>query len=169
VSRNGRAKGPVEHASAGVTPFGFDFTGSGEFVVTEATGGIVGAATASSYSLTGPSAHDVVTVSPAVPDFRSEVCGTVITEDERFAYVTNSGDGIITLHESIAATTTFGELSIRDHDLSEDGRYLYAIDIASQKVHGWVVERASLRADTHCCDVCDPDGSAAGTGRARKA
>lgn len=152
VRRNGRASGAVQHASAGITPFGFDFTESGQFVVTEATEGIVGAATASSYSLTGPTAHDVATVSPAVPDFRSEVCWTVITQDERFAYVTNfgdgtissyelAGDGAITLHESVAATTTLGELSIRDHDLSEGGRYLYAIDIESRKVHGWVVEQ----------------------------
>ena len=152
VGRNGRASSAVPHASAGVTPFGFDFTASGEFVLTEATGGIVGAATASSYSLTGPTPHDVATVSSAVPDFRTEVCWTVITEDERFAYVTNFGDGTIssyavdpdgaiTLHESIAATTSFGEFSVRDHDLSDGGRYLYAIDISSQKVHGWVVKR----------------------------
>ena len=152
VGNDGYASTGVTHPSAGITPFGFDFTRSGEFVVTEAEEGIVGAATASSYSLTGPGAHDLATVSAAVPDFRSEVCWTVITKDERFAYVTNFGDGTIssyavgkdgsiTLAESIAATTTFGQLSIRDHDLSRDDRYLYAIDIASQKVHAWEVER----------------------------
>lgn len=37
----------------------------------------------------------------------------------------------IELLEPIAATTTFGELSIRDADQSKDGRYLYAIDITA--------------------------------------
>ncbi len=73
-----------------------------------------------------------------------------MTKDGKYAYVTNFGDGTISsysiaadgriaLLESIAATTTLGELSIRDQDLSQDGRYLYAIDIFSQKVHGWRV------------------------------
>ncbi|MBA3718268.1 MAG: beta-propeller fold lactonase family protein [Actinobacteria bacterium] len=135
------------HDSAGVTPFGFDFTRDGTFVVTNAEQGTVGAATASSYTLDG----GFRTISGSVPDFRSEVCWTVISKDQRFAYITNfgdgtissytiAGDGSIALHESIAATTTLGQLSIRDADRSEDGRYLYAIDITSRMVHGWTIE-----------------------------
>lgn len=153
VGADGRPGPVTSHPSAGVTPFGFDFTRDGEFVVTEATGGIVGAATASSYALTGQAApDDLRVVSPAVPDGRSEVCWTVISKDDRFAYITNFGDGTISsydvaadgslrLKESVAATTTFGQLSIRDEDLTTDGRFLYAIDISSQKVHGWRVGR----------------------------
>lgn len=153
LHRDGTPGNGTTHQSAGVTPFGFDFTRSGEFVVSEAAQGIVGAASASSYALTRDAApRDVRRVSPAVPDGRSEVCWTVITNDERFAYITNFGDGTIssydvardgrlTLKESVAATTTFGQLSVRDHDLSTSGRYLYAIDITSQQVHGWRVEK----------------------------
>ncbi len=136
------------HDSDGVTPFGFDFTENGTFVVTNAEEGIVGAATASSYTLAG----GFRTISGSVPDFRSEVCWTVISKDDRYAYITNFGDGTISsytiaadgriaLLESIAATTTFGQLSIRDADRSKDGRYLYAIDITSRMVHGWTIER----------------------------
>jgi len=68
------------------------------------------------------------------------------------AYVTNFGtgtissysvnaDGSISLVDPVAAFTTLGELSIRDHGLSDDGRYLYAIDIASQRVHAWQVQK----------------------------
>ncbi|CAN5761754.1 hypothetical protein BH20ACT14_BH20ACT14_12120 [soil metagenome] len=80
------------------------------------------------------------------------MCWTVVSKDQRYAYVTNFGDGTIsgytiasdgsiTLLESIAATTTFGKLSIRDAARTKNGRYLYAIDITSQMVHGWAIEK----------------------------
>lgn len=147
VGADGLPFGREVHDSAGLTPFGFDFTRDGTFVVTNAEQGVVGQATASSYTLVG----GFRTISAAVPDFRSEVCWTVISKDQRYAYITNfgdgtissytiGGDGSITLYESIAAMTTLGQLSIRDADRSEDGRYLYAIDITSRKVHGWAIE-----------------------------
>ncbi len=136
VNRRGFATDPRVHASAGVTPFGFDFTRDGTFVVTEAAGGEIGKATASSYRIGGPTG--LRTLSGAVPDFRSEVRWTVITDNDRFAYITNFGDGTIssyriaddgsiTLHESVAAVTSLDQLSIRDAGLSEDGRYLSPI------------------------------------------
>lgn len=136
------------HESDGVTPFGFDFTRDGTFVVTNAEEGIVGEATASSYTLEG----GFRTISGSVPDFRSEVCWTVVSKDQRYAFITNFGDGTIssytiasdgsiTLLASIAATTTFGKLSIRDAARTKNGRYLYAIDITSQMVHGWAIEK----------------------------
>lgn len=134
--------------SAGVTPFGFDFTRNGTFVVTNAEQGRIGAASASSYAL-APNGS-VRTISGSVPDFRSEVCWTVISKNQKYAYITNFGDGTIssytigsdgslTLLKSIAATTTLGQLSVRDAGLTRDGRYLYAIDITSRNVHGWAV------------------------------
>jgi 6-phosphogluconolactonase (cycloisomerase 2 family) len=140
------------HDADGVTPFGIDFTRSGVFVVTNATGGEIGKATATSYRLTGQDGQQLQTISGSVGDGRSEVCWTIISKDDRFAYVTNFGDGTIssydialdgslTLHDPVAATTTFGQLSIRDEELSIDGRFLYAIDITAQKVFGWRVEQ----------------------------
>ncbi len=148
LTRNDEPFGRQVHESDGVTPFGFDFTRDGTFIVTNAEEGVVGAASASSYTLEG----GFRTISGSVPDLRSEVCWTVVSKDQRYAYVTNFGDGTIssytiaddgriTLLESIAATTTFGELSIRDADQSKDGRYLYAIDITSRMVHGWEIEK----------------------------
>ncbi|MDQ3381908.1 MAG: lactonase family protein [Actinomycetota bacterium] len=148
LTKNDEPFGRQVHDSDGVTPFGFDFTRDGTFVVTNAEEGVVGKATASSYTLEG----GFRTISGSVPDFRSEVCWTVVSKDQRYAYVTNFGDGTIssytiasdgsiTLLESIAATTTFGMLSIRDADRTKNGRYLYAIDITSQMVHGWAIEK----------------------------
>ena len=62
-------------------------------IVTEAFGGAVGAAAASSYALTEPG--KLAPVSGSVGDTRSEVCWAAVTKDGRFAYVTNFGDGTI--------------------------------------------------------------------------
>lgn len=150
VGKDGYASRARVHRSAGRTPFGFDFTRRGQFIVSDAAGGDIGQATASSYRL--GARGRLTTISGAVPDGRSEVCWTVITNNDRFAYITNFGDGTIssyrvardgsiTLHESVAATTTPGSLSIRDAGLSKDGRYLYAIDIETRTVHAWRVDQ----------------------------
>lgn len=149
VRDSGRVRKAESFASAGATPFGLAFDTNDHFVVTEAQGGIVGAATASSYSVSGSA--DLTVVSGAVPDFRSEVCWTVISNDGQYAYVTNFGsgdissylinaDGTITLLESIAAATSvdIGGFGPRDEDFSADGRYLYVIDIATGHVHGFL-------------------------------
>ena len=52
IDERGYAAGPTTIKSSGKTPYGFDFTADGAMIVTEAFGGAVGAAAASSYSLT---------------------------------------------------------------------------------------------------------------------
>ena len=117
-------------------------------IVTEAFGGAVGAAAASSYSLTDPGT--LAPVSGSVGDTRSEVCWAAVTNDGRFAYVTNFGDGTISsyeiagdgslrLRDAVAGSTRLGEKGIRDEAITRDGRYLYAIDADAQQVFGWTV------------------------------
>jgi 6-phosphogluconolactonase len=95
-------------------------------------------------------AGELTTVSGAVGDTRSEVCWVTLTKDDRFAYVTNFGDGTVScyevtagrglrLHEPGAGSTRQGEKGIRDEAISGDGRYLYAIDPDAQKLFGWAV------------------------------
>jgi 6-phosphogluconolactonase len=48
IDEHGRAHGPATVKSSGQTPYGFDFTPSGSLIVTEAFGGSIGAAAASS-------------------------------------------------------------------------------------------------------------------------
>jgi 6-phosphogluconolactonase (cycloisomerase 2 family) len=135
-------------ASAGPTPYGFEFTSTGALVVTEAAGGKVGAASASSYRLDGPGR--LAAVSGPVGSTRSEVCWAAISKDDRYAYVTNFGDGTISsytiggdgtlsLLEPIAASTVDGRKGIRDEAFSSDGQYLYALHADVQKVFGWSV------------------------------
>jgi 6-phosphogluconolactonase (cycloisomerase 2 family) len=133
--------------SSGATPYGFDFA-DGAVVVTEAFGGEIGKAAASSYALAGPGRLEPVSAS--VADTRSEVCWAVATRDGRFVYVTNFGDGTISsytveqgggleLLEAVAGSTGLGSPGIRDEGLSRDGRFLYAIDADAQRVFGWNV------------------------------
>ena len=89
-------------------------------------------------------------MSSSVGDTRSEVCWVALTKDDRFAYVTNFGDGTVscyeitadgnlTLHDPVAGSTGQGQKGLRDEAISGDGRYLYAIDADAQKLIGWAV------------------------------
>lgn len=136
------------YPAAGVTPYGFDFAGD-VLVVTEAFGGEVGAAAASSYSL----GRGLTTVSPSVGNSRSEVCWAVASADGRYAWVTNFGDGTISLYEvdaagalrllaPVAAATVEGKKGIRDAARSSDGRFFYALDADAQRVFAYGVGEA---------------------------
>lgn len=78
------------------------------------------------------------------------MCWVALTNDDRFAYVTNFGDGTVScyeiaadgrlkLHDPVAGSARQGEKSLRDEAISGDGRYLYAIDPDAQKLFGWAV------------------------------
>jgi 6-phosphogluconolactonase len=160
VDAKGRAEGPQTIASSGATPYGFDFAG-GSLVVTEAFGGEVGAAAASSYSLSGGRLEPV---SASVADTRSEVCWAAVTRGGRFVYVTNFGDGTISsyrvggdgsleLLDAIAASTNMGEKGVRDEAITGDGRFLYALDADAHRIYGW-----SVSDDGSLAPVGDADG-----------
>jgi len=148
IDERGYADGPSTIKASGKTPYGFDFTAGGVMIVTEAFGGAVGEAAASSYSVTGPGS--IASVSGSVGDTRSEVCWAAITNDGHFAYVTNFGDGTVScyeiggdgsveLHDPVAGSTVAGEKGVRDEAITRDGRYLYAIHPDAQKLFGWLV------------------------------
>ena len=92
IEDDGLADGPATISSTGKTPYGFDFTANGAMIVTEAFGGDVGAAAASSYSLTDPGT--LVPVSASVGDTRSEVCWAAVTKDSRYAFVSQESKGV---------------------------------------------------------------------------
>ena len=150
VGQDGRAEGPTVTASSGATPYGFDFTRAGVLVVTEAAGGKLGAASASTYALAGPGSLSLI--SGSVGDTRSEVCWAAISPDSRHVYVTNFGDGTISsytiaadgrleLLQPVAGATVEGQKGIRDEAISRDGRYLYALHADVQQLFGWQVDQ----------------------------
>src|SRR6516165_5571620 len=108
VDQRGYAQGPMTIKSSGQTPYGFGLTADGSLIVSEAFGGATGAAAASSYAVSG--AGELTLMSGSVGDTRSEVCWVALTKDDRFAYVTNFGDGTISCYE-IAAD---GRLTLHD-------------------------------------------------------
>jgi 6-phosphogluconolactonase len=150
VGQDGRAEGPTVLASSGATPYGFDFTRSGVLVVTEAAGGKLGAASASTYALTEPGSLSLV--SGSVGDTRSEVCWAAVSPDGRHVYVTNFGDGTVSsytiaadgrleLLQPVAGTTVEGQKGVRDEAISRDGRYLYALHTDVRQLFGWQVQQ----------------------------
>jgi 6-phosphogluconolactonase (cycloisomerase 2 family) len=160
VDETGLAAGPETIASSGATPYGFDFAGEA-VVVTEAFGGEIGAAAASSYSL---SAGRLEPLSASVADTRSEVCWAAVSKDGRFVYVTNFGDctissyaigddGSIELADAVAASTRMGEKGVRDEAITGDGRFLYALDADAQRIFGW-----SVGEDGSLSPIGDADG-----------
>jgi 6-phosphogluconolactonase len=148
LDQRGYAQGPTTIKSSGQTPYGFGLTKDGSLIVSEAFGGATGAAAASSYAVSG--AAELTMVSGTVGDTRSEVCWVALTKDDRFAFVTNFGDGTVScyeitgdgslrLHDPVAGSSGQGEKGLRDEAISSDGRYLYAIDADAQKLFGWAV------------------------------
>ncbi len=149
VDHNGLASGPTVHASSGVGPFGFAFRHDGVFVVTESFNGAVGQAAASSYLLSGGSSVGLIT--GTLRDTQSDVCWALFSANERYAYITNNGSGTISSYRvapngsisllaAVAAVTgSPGGFGARDEALSDDGRYLYAIDVGTQRVNAFAV------------------------------
>jgi 6-phosphogluconolactonase len=148
IDERGFADGPATIPAGGQTPYGFDFTEEGALIVTEAFGGDIGKASASSYAVAAPGQLQPVTGS--VGNTRSEVCWAAVSKDGRYVYVTNFGDctissyrigddGGIELAEAVAGSTRLGKAGIRDEAISSNGRFLYALDADAQKVHGWTV------------------------------
>jgi 6-phosphogluconolactonase len=139
VGRDGRAEGPVVHVSSGQTPFGFAFGRHGLLVVSEAFGGAAGAGAVSSYAPLGDDGA-IRPISASVPDHQSAPCWVVITKKDHFAFTSNTGSGSISAYEidregrlvlldrdGVAATTGAGSAPT-DLALSQQSRFLYALD-----------------------------------------
>jgi len=148
IDEHGYAHNPATIKSTGQTPYGFGLTADGSLIVSEAFGGATGAAAASRYAVSGDG--ELTMASGSVGDTRTEVCWVALTTDDRFAYVTNFGDGTVSCYEiaadrslrlrdPVAGSTGQGGKGIRDEAISGDGRYLYAIDANAQKLCGWAV------------------------------
>ncbi len=138
---------PGMQPSSGPTPYGFAFSSDGTLVVTEAFRAAKGEAAASSYAIDNAS---VAPVSRSVGNGRSEICWAVITKNGRYAFTTNFADGAVSryaigadgslsLEDAVAGVAVDGETGLRDEALSDDGRFLYAIDADASRIFGWRV------------------------------
>jgi len=130
--KNGIAEGPIRNETSGNGPFGFTFTQRGQLVTTENFGGAAFQGWAASYEVLKDGTLKVI--SPTVRNGRSDTCWVVITDNQKFAFITNfqSGDistygvnpdGTLTLIKAIAASV--GVVGASDETLSQDSRFLY--------------------------------------------
>jgi 6-phosphogluconolactonase len=150
VGALGYALGPVVNKSEGQTPFGFAFDPNGLLVVSEAAGGAVDASTASSYviGLLGR----LHTVSAAVPTKQTAACWVAVTNDSRFAYMTNTGSASITGFETrigrlhpLNADGRTGETGLTPIDaaMSRGSQYLYALEADAHGISAFSVDRSN--------------------------
>ena len=134
--------------SQGATPYGFAISNEGTLVVTEAFRAEKGAAAASSYRIDGDA---IMPGTASIANGRSEICWAVISNDGRYAFTTNFADGAVSryaigmdgslsLEDAKAGITEDGRPGLRDEDLSDDGRLLYAIDADQGQVVAWTVD-----------------------------
>jgi 6-phosphogluconolactonase (cycloisomerase 2 family) len=138
---NGIAGTPASHPSSGMTPFGFAFAKRNDLIVSEAFGGAPGLSAVSSYNIEEDTFE---VVSPSVGTTQTAACWVVISNNGKYAYVTNTGsgsvssyriekDGSISLLDAQAGLTGEGSSPI-DMALSNNGRFLYALGANSDTI-----------------------------------
>jgi len=132
VGKDGVASGPIVNETPGVGPFGFTFTQRGQLLSTENFGAAPGQGGASSYDVRKDGT--LVPISGPVRNNRSDTCWFVLTDNQKFGFVTNfqsgdissyrvESDGTLLLLNSIAGTVGIGA---SDQTLSGDSHFLYA-------------------------------------------
>ena len=142
VGADGRAGAPAVSASAGGTPFGFDFDNRGHLLVSEAAG------SASSYAV---SSAGVTVVSGAVATHQGAPCWLVASKNGRYAYTANAAagsisgfavgqDGSLTLLDPSGATASLGATSHPlDEAFSNNGQFLYNLTDGSHVISAFRV------------------------------
>jgi 6-phosphogluconolactonase len=145
VNAFGRLDAAQVNSSAGMTPFGFEFTRRGTLIVSEAA-----SASLSSYAFGQHGELEVL--SGAVPDTQMAPCWVAISGDDRYAFTANAGSASISSYAiarggQIQLTNArAGELGEGgrplDLALGQGGRTLYALDRGHGAVVPFTLERA---------------------------
>ncbi len=126
------ASGPIVNETTGVGPFGFTYTQRGQLLTTENFGAAPLQGGAASYDVRKDGV--LVPLGPTARNFRSDTCWFVLTDNQKYGFVTNfqSGDvssyrvapdGTLTLLNSTAGGVGIGA---SDQALSGNSHFLYA-------------------------------------------
>ncbi|MEJ2183844.1 MAG: beta-propeller fold lactonase family protein [Nitrospirota bacterium] len=131
---------PVTSMSIGLAPFGFVFDEKGHLLVSEAGSGAV-----SSYAINRNGSLQVI--SPSIANGQAATCW--IARNQRgYVFTANTGSQNLSLYEEernngrldlLDATAGFGNRPI-DMDVSVNGRFLYALDPASETIDMFKIE-----------------------------
>ncbi len=143
VGYNGIANGPNVTASAGDTPFGFEFDRRGRLIVSDAFGGGAGAGAVSSYNV---SYSGVNLITGPVADTQTAPCWVVVTKNGKFTYTSNTGtgnisgykikhDGSLVLFNDSGNTGSTGDGSKPiDMAISNNSQFLYCLNAGNQTI-----------------------------------
>jgi len=135
VNDDGTVTGPIINTPTGIGPFGFNFTQSGFLLTTENYGGITapGQGHAAPYAVR--SSGVLAPTGPSEPNLGTDTCWLVLSNGDRYAYVTNFFSSSISSYRvghrgrltilNPLANSTIGD-GAADMATSDDGRYLYA-------------------------------------------
>jgi 6-phosphogluconolactonase (cycloisomerase 2 family) len=158
--RSHRAVGPKVQASAGATPFGFQFGPDGRLYVSEAPG-----SAASSYDVTRSGTLSVVSAS--VPDHQAAACWLVVNADGTSAYVANAASANVSQYSigsngalSLVGDGANGATSAGpvDLDLSDGDGFLYVLASGSGAISAFSVASG----DGSLTAIAGPSGLASG-------
>jgi len=147
LNDDGTAAAPVAHVSNGATPFGFAVDQRDHVVVSEAHGGPGGTSALSSYEVNEEGSLRLITGSAATHQVAA--CWVVITRNDKFAYTSDTGSGVITgfsvardgsltilNSQGVNARTGAGS-SPADLALSENSRFLFSLNPGAGTIAGW--------------------------------
>ena len=135
---------PVLTQSAGVVPFGFDWTPRHQLVASEA-----GSGSASSYAADRDGSLSVR--SAAVSTLQRAPCWLIATHDGRFVYTANAGSnsvtgfavsptGMLTILTSTGMTGVLGAgATPLDLDVSQDSKFLYVLKAGTNSIGAFAV------------------------------
>ncbi len=137
INPNGTLGALTSNPSSGMTPFGFEFSRSGKLIVSEAFGGAPNASATTSYGFGEGTA--IVPLSKSIPTTETAACWVVISSDQRFVYVTNTGSNSVTGYAlapngTLRRLTDNGVSAITQNtpiDAAIVGQFLYTLDRGS--------------------------------------
>ena len=144
LDEDGYAGDPVWNPAAGQTPFAMDFGKRDQLFVSEVFGGAEDAGAVSSYHLEHDGSLEVLDGS--VANTETAPCWLVVTQGGRFVFTTNTPDDSLSAYavdfagqlELLAEDGRSGEPGMGtnplDMDLSNDGRFLYTLNIGDDTI-----------------------------------
>jgi 6-phosphogluconolactonase len=149
VGRDGVAAGPIVNETTGVGPFGFTFTQRDQLITTENFGAAPAQGGAASYEVGDDGV--LTPLGPTVRNGRSDTCWVVVTDNDKFAYITNFQSGDISLFRVTPQGTLvlvnpseeFIGIGAADLSLSQNSRYLYARNANTGTVHAFAVDQTT--------------------------
>jgi len=147
VDKDGVAHGPIVNESTGVGPFGFTFTQRNDLITTENFAAAPGQGGAASYEVDKDGR--LTPLGPTVRNTRSDTCWVVVTDNNKFAYITNFQSGDISLYGVNSDGTIFLinpveqviGIGAGDLSLSRNSQYLYARNANDGTVRSFAVDQ----------------------------